>query len=71
MPVFAHSSPIYIEMPGRPAAATESAELLLDQLGYLERWAESAANFPTEANRRETLGYIAQAKAIYGKLARQ
>src|SRR5260370_21369080 len=68
MPVFAHSSPIYLDMPGRPAAAAESAGLLLDQLGYLERWAEAAANFPTPENRKEALSYIAQAKAIYSKL---
>lgn len=71
MPVFAHSSPIYLDMPGRPAPAAESAELLLDQLGYLERWAENTANFPTPDNRKETRGYIAQAKAIYSKLAKQ
>jgi hypothetical protein len=58
-------------MPGRPAAAAESAGLLFDQLGYLERWAETAANFPTPENRKEGLTYIAQAKAIYSKVANQ
>src|SRR5260370_12518363 len=58
MPVFAHSSPIYLDMAGRPAPAAESAELLLDQLGYLERWAENTANFPAPENRNEALGYI-------------
>jgi hypothetical protein len=70
MPVFAHSSPIYLDMPDRPAPAAESAELLLDQLGYFERFVESAANFPTPENRKEALSYIAQAKAIYTKLAK-
>ena len=70
MPVFGHSSPIYLDMPGRPAPAAESAALLLDQLGYLERWVESAANFPAPENRKEALMYIAQAKAIYSRLAR-
>jgi hypothetical protein len=70
MPVFAHSSPIYLDMPGRPAESAESAALLLDQLGYFERWAESKAHFPTPENRREALGYVAKAKSIYGRLTR-
>jgi hypothetical protein len=70
MPVFAHSSPIYLDMPGRPAPAAESARLLLDQLGYFERWVETTANFPAPENRKEALSYIAQAKAVYSKLAK-
>jgi hypothetical protein len=70
MPVFTHSSPIYLDMPGRPAPAAESARLLLDQLGYFERWVESAAHFPVPENRKEALAYIALAKAIYSKLAK-
>jgi len=65
MPVFAHSSPIYLDMPGRPAASRESAELFLDQLRYLQRWAEDEAKFPTPANKKEALDRIARAGAIY------
>ena len=68
MPVFAHSSPIYLDMPGRPPPAAESAKLLLEQLSYLERWAESRAHFPSPENRTETLGWIAKAKAVYEPL---
>jgi hypothetical protein len=67
-PVFAHTSPIYLDIPGSPAPAAESARLLLEQLGYLERWADRTAKFPTEENRREALDRIAEAKAIYQKL---
>ena len=65
MPVFAHTSPIYIDMPGRPAPAAESARLFLDQLTYLQRWAESEAHFPTADNKKEALSLIARAQAIY------
>jgi len=65
MPVFAHSSPVYLEMVGRQADAAASAEILLDQLGYLRRWAEERANFPAPENRIEALGHIAKAQAIY------
>ncbi len=70
MPVFAHTSPVYLEMPGRPAEARASAAILLEQLGYLKRWAETQANFPTPANRAETLSLIAQAEAKYRGLTR-
>src|SRR5262249_9537542 len=68
MPVFAHSSPIYLQMPGRPARSAESAKILLEQLGYLQRWAESKANFPTAENKKEALGHIEKAAGIYRKL---
>jgi len=68
MPVFAHTSPIYINMPGRPAPAAESARLFLDQLTYLQRWAESEAHFPTADNKKEALSLIARAQANYREL---
>src|SRR5262245_66440453 len=71
MPVFAHTSPIYLDMPGRPAPAAESARLFLDQLTYLQRWAESEANFPTADNKKEALSLIARAQAIYGELTQR
>jgi len=67
MPVFAHTSPIYLDMPGRPAPAAESALLFLDQLTYLKKWADGA-NFPTPDNRQETLALIGKAEAVYGGL---
>ena len=69
MPVFAHSSPIYLDMPGKPADATESAALFLDQLGYLQRWVDQKANFPTSEAKAEALARIEQARVIYRKLA--
>src|SRR5260370_37513464 len=69
MPVFAHSSPIYRDMPGRPAPAAESARLFLDQLGFLERWAERDAKFPLPENKSEALRRIAQAREVYRKLS--
>jgi hypothetical protein len=68
MPVFAHSSPIYLNMPGRPAPAAESARLFLDQLSYLERWMENQAHFPTAENKAEALARITSAKNVYKKL---
>jgi hypothetical protein len=69
MPVFAHTSPVYLEMPGRPAPAAESARLFLDQLGYLRQWAERQASFPTTQNKQEALEWIGKAEGVYKKLA--
>jgi hypothetical protein len=71
MPVFAHTSPVYLDMKGRPAPSAESAALLLEQLGYLDRWAAGQAKFPSPESRAEALRYIAEAKALYEKLARE
>ena len=68
-PVFAHTSPVYLEMPGRPAPAQEGARLFLEQLGTLRQWA-AGANFPTPQNRQETLDLISKAEKIYEAKAR-
>ena len=58
-----------LDTPGKPAPAVESARLFLDQLGYLQRWVEEQAKFPTPENKAEALSRIAQARSIYEKLA--
>ena len=68
MPVLAHTTPVYLSMPGRPADASESAKILLEQLSYMERWANERANFPAPENKREALGLLAQARAKYERL---
>lgn len=68
-PVFAHSSPVYVDMPGRPAPAAASARLFLEQLDYFEQWARTRAHFPTPAHRQEALRLAVQARAVYERLA--
>jgi hypothetical protein len=68
MPVFAHTSPIYLNMAGRPALAAEAAFLFLDQLAYFRKWADQAS-FPAIANKQETLALIDKAEGVYRKLA--
>ena len=65
MPVFAHTSPIYLEMAGRGPDARESAGVLLEQLSFMERWAREQANFPTPENKREATEMLAKARAKY------
>jgi hypothetical protein len=70
MPVFAHTSPVYLEMAGRPADARESAGVVLEQLCYMEGWAAERANFPTPENKREVMELLAKARAKYEGLTK-
>jgi hypothetical protein len=67
MPVMAHSSPVYLDMPGRHAPAAEGARLFLEQLGYLEQWI-GKQEMP-EADRRKAAELIERARTIYRGLA--
>jgi hypothetical protein len=68
-PVFAHTTPVYLDAPGTPSEAQAAAELFLEQLTYLENWARDRAKFPTPENREETLRLIGEAQSIYRRLA--
>ena len=67
-PIFAHTSPVYLDMKGRCAPAAASAKLFLEQIGYLENWAATQAKFPTVRDRDEGLRRISEAKQVYEKL---
>lgn len=66
-PVFAHTTPVYIDAGTRKAPAAESAALFLDQLGYLRKFVEQA-NMPTPAARAEALDRVTEAETIYRRL---
>jgi hypothetical protein len=67
-PVFAHTSPIYLDIPGTHPPSADAARLFLEQLGYLQRWIEHDANLPDAASRQEALSHIEKAKSIYTRL---
>ena len=69
IPVFAHSSPIYIEARGRPPGAARAARLFLEQLGHLERWMATEARVPLPENRAEARRLVSRASAIYRSIA--
>lgn len=69
MPVFAHTSPIYLDARGRPLAAGRSARLLLEQLETFRRWIKTQANLPGGDERREAIRLADRARAIYRRIA--
>ncbi|MBI3210435.1 MAG: hypothetical protein HYZ37_16245, partial [Candidatus Solibacter usitatus] len=68
-PVMGHSTPVWLDWPGRPAPSAESAKLFLEQLDFLERWADNEAKFPTAENKAEAMRHIATARKIYQEKA--
>ena len=64
-PGFAQTSPVYVEVEGRPfqpdAAVIDS---LTDHLERLADWARAAARCPTEHQRENLLSLFASAREI-------
>ncbi len=67
-PVFAHTSPVYLNASGRIKGAEVSAQLFLEQLVFLERWAEREARFPSPGNKEDVMKAIARARSIYERM---
>ena len=65
LPVFAHTSPVYLDVGGRPADAAASARLFLEQLGYLERWIVDEASLPGRTERAAAIDLVRRARAVY------
>lgn len=66
IPIAAHTSPIYIEVEGRPArCGTEDAKLLAAWCDEAIAWAGNTARFHDEEERREMIELFEEAKAFY------
>lgn len=70
MPVFAHTSPVYLEVEGRPQPAGDAPELFLDQIAGLEHYIRHRGNYPGPEARQRALDQAAQAREIYQNLPR-
>ena len=61
--VFAHTSPVYCHVDGRPLCPTmETAAPLLTILDQTRDWIGRAARCPTEHQREHLLGVVAAAR---------
>ena len=66
---FAHTSPVWVEVDGRPVRRTASARWLLDWLDRLEALVAEHGHFADDAQRAEVVAVIDQARAVYQALA--
>jgi hypothetical protein len=63
--VFAHTSPVHVEVAGRPVVRAASAEWLLDWLDRLEALLRSDGRFDNDDQRDELLTVVEQGRAYY------
>jgi hypothetical protein len=63
--VFAHTSPIYVEVQGQPVVRAPSARWLLDWLDRLEELVRTHGQFADDAQRDEVVAVIEQPRPYY------
>src|SRR5262245_20501661 len=66
---FAHTSPVYIDVPGKPADAMADAEYFLRWIERLDVALRERNRFPTPALRAHAASQLEAARAVYTKLA--
>ncbi|MCG8441571.1 MAG: CehA/McbA family metallohydrolase [Caulobacterales bacterium] len=64
-PMLAHTSPIYLEVDGRPRRSPEDAAFFAAWCDRAISWAQSQANYANDAQREEIVTLFTEAKAFY------
>lgn len=65
LPAMAHTSPIYIDIPGSARWSEAGAALLAEQCEKAIQWAKTSAHYHNAAQRREVIDLFQQAKKTY------
>jgi hypothetical protein len=65
IPVFAHTSPIYVEVPGRPIGSPEDAAFFTKWCEDAIEWAKTKAKLLEESQRQEMIALFEKARKIY------
>lgn len=69
-PVMAHTSPVYVNIPGSNIWSMEDAAFLAQKCDEAIAWARETARFHNEAQRDEIIALYKKAKSVYTKTAR-
>ena len=70
-PVFAHTSPVYVQYRDERIEKSESAGYLLEFMRRLESWAREEAYFGNEGKKEEALSTIRRGMDFYRRIAGQ
>lgn len=65
VPVMAHTSPIYVAVPGAPQRSAEDAQFLTNWLDRSAGWVEQQGRFHSPAEREALTELLERAKAVY------
>lgn len=65
IPVFAHTSPIYIDVPGQPISSPEAAAYFAKQCEAAIEWAKTKAKVLDESQREEMIALYEKARHSY------
>jgi hypothetical protein len=65
LPIFAHTSPIYVEIPDRPLRVSGDPGMLLEQVLYLQAWIRQGASYDTEAQRSMAMEQAMKAEQVF------
>jgi hypothetical protein len=69
--VFAHTSPVYATVDGKPIRSWEDAQYYVDYMQHAVDWLKSEARFASAEDRKSSIQAFEQAKAIYERRARE
>jgi hypothetical protein len=71
IPLMAHTSPIYVEVNGKPSRSPRDAAYFAEWCDRAIEWAKTKANYQTEAQRVEVVSIFEQAKSVYARQVAQ
>jgi hypothetical protein len=67
--VFAHTSPIYVRVPGTSNRKAETAGAFIDEIEESMQFIRKSYRFAKDADRALALGRFEEGKKVFGKLA--
>ena len=67
--VYAHASPVYVEIDGKPRRSAEDAAFLAEICDRTIAWAKTTAHYQSESQRREVVALYEKARAVYAEQA--
>ena len=67
--VFAHTSPIYVRVPGTPHRKAEAAGAFVDEIEESMQFIRKSYRFAKDADRALALGRFEEGRRVFGKVA--
>jgi hypothetical protein len=69
--VFAHTSPVYAIVDGKPIRSWDDAQYYIGYLQHAIDWLNSEARFASAGDKKSSIAAFEQAKAVYEQRARE